>query len=128
MVRAHPRKGTRGVRRYTRRPFGVRIFRPTDFEMFPRTEEHPPAYMRYHPELVAGSIHRRPYTIYLFNARGMRNPKKLVPTLSHETLHGTLVSEGEVDASSAVDRMKNMPYVTYNGLPVRKKTTKRRWR
>jgi hypothetical protein len=107
-VRAHPRRGTRGVRRFWRRP-------PMD--MTPRIELrlalHPDANYRerYWYEVsrkrgdTAQVSDEHPGVIYLF--REPPPPTSIEEVLSHEELHRALRGIGEGKAYYDLDRVSN---------------------
>jgi hypothetical protein len=109
-VKAHRRRGTRGVRRHWRTdlPMQVRLLKRGSPEWFREEHEGGPigrAEMFVNP--------RRPFVVYIAEAEHMRE-EEVVPVLSHETLHAAVGIAGGGLASAKLDdpvnrRWANVP-------------------
>lgn len=126
-VRAHPRHGSRGVRRHWRTmPMQVHILKEGSPEWFREEAEGGPigrAEMFVNP--------RRPFVIHIANGAALTE-EEVAPVLSHETMHSAVGRAGGLRASIELDspwnrRGANVPETS--GLyPVmgRKASSKRR--
>ena len=106
-VRAHPRKGTRGVRRY--RQARIRV------GLTPRSWKE----IRADKETVAYTDPDNPGIVfinYIRPSEDLRFQRNASGIFSHETIHDTLDRMGESKASVQLDRMYGNRTLMRNGL------------
>lgn len=121
-VRAHARRGTRGVRSHLR--FAVGKTYPTTIRIAKRGGELRYFMDRYNGEDYMARVRAfyRPDrgTIYLNELRSVDprdQPTDTAGTVSHEELHRVLDSLGEREASAKLDRLPRYSYGPYLDVP-----------
>ena len=120
-VRAHQRRGTRGVRTHVREwpdPHTVTIV-PRGTPLWERLD-NPDDPLE---NTIAGVFPTDPTRIYLFDARGI-GPKRISKTFAHENLHQTMTYLGEVEASYALDDLQHNRAPEASGLFRRRRKRK----